>query len=54
MFKHSQSNSVYSVYSIQLYKKGRIGYNIHYDTTHEAADEYQLKKYKPSIIWLTI
>lgn len=52
VFRHSLSNIIYEVYAIQLYKKGRIGYNVHYDTTHEIADEYQLKKYKQTIIWL--
>lgn len=51
-FRHSINNFIYEVYSIQLYKRGRVWYNIHFDTTHEIADEYQLKKYKPTSIWL--
>lgn len=51
-FRHSLNNIVYEVYAIQIYKKGRIGYNIHYDCIHESADEYQIKKYRKVNIWL--
>lgn len=52
-FRHSNSNIVYEVYAIQVYKKWRIWYNLYYDSTHEIADEYQIKKYKKTSIWLT-
>lgn len=42
-FRHSLNNIVYEVYWINIYKKGRIGYNIHVDSSHEIADEYQIK-----------
>lgn len=51
--RHSLNNIVYEIYAIQIYKKGRIWYNIHVDTSHEIADEYQLKRYRKINIWLT-
>lgn len=52
-FRHSLNNTVYEVYAIQIYKKGRIGYNLYVDSIHEIADEYQIKKYRNVNIWLT-
>lgn len=52
IFRHSLNNIIYRIYAINIYKGWRIWYNINFDTTYEVVDEYQIKKYRPTNIWL--
>ncbi len=54
VFKQSIHNIVYRVYSYTVYKNKLVVYSIYTDDTyHSWIYDYQLKKYKKTLIWLT-